>query len=182
MLVSVLGLSGSAQTIRIYNLAHLNPADLYSAARNTVEIFGRAGVHIDWTQGDPEDLEAHSLDLIVCSLAPVHDEIRLRIIEKAPPGFQRTALGFALPCARFGAHATIFADRVMAVSEHLGVPFSTALGHGMAHELGHVLLRTEGHTSTGIMRAKWDGRDWQNAATFGLVFDEKQSASLRGGQ
>lgn len=169
------------QVVRIYDLAHLQPADLASAMSAATEIFARVGVRIDWTRGAPDEIEAHSLDLIACHETTLRQpEIRLRIIGKAPPGFQPAALGFALPCARFGVDATIFADRVMAVSRHLTLPFPAALGHAMAHELGHLFLGSGEHTPAGIMRAKWDSRDWRRVATSGLTFDATQAAGLRG--
>ena len=77
---------------------------------------------------------------------------------------------------------TIYADRVKAVSRNVQVQFPIALGHALAHELGHVLMRSDEHAPAGIMRATWRQADWRRVATSGLTFDARQAAGLRGGR
>ena len=66
-------------------------------------------------------------------------------------------LGFAVvePSTGDGVMATIFLDRVQAVAQRAGVPPAALLGRAIAHEVGHLLLATNAHSSTGLMREVW---------------------------
>jgi hypothetical protein len=52
------------------------------------------------------------------------------------------------------------------------------LGHGMAHELGHLLLGTNSHSSSGLMRAHWTGEDLAMASKGNLRFSQEQSLRI----
>ena len=56
------------------------------------------------------------------------------------------------------------------------------LGHAIAHEVGHVLLGTNGHSVGGLMRARWGRAEWQTVAAAHLAIApadaEKMAASL----
>lgn len=53
------------------------------------------------------------------------------------------------------------------------------LGHAMAHEIGHVLLNLASHSPKGLMRANWDQKDLQSAATGQLLFTPEQAELIR---
>jgi hypothetical protein len=53
------------------------------------------------------------------------------------------------------------------------------LGHAMAHEIGHVLIRTTEHSPDGIMKARWGKADYQRAAMGLLEFTPSQRATIR---
>jgi hypothetical protein len=75
--------------------------------------------------------------------------------------------------------ASVFHDRVKQLAEGGMVSHCQALGHAMAHEIGHLLLGTAEHTSRGIMRARWEREDLRDAARRCLVFDAQQAQRLR---
>ena len=109
--------------------------------------------------------------------------VRLRILPQAPAGLPAQALGFSLPCARSGVQVTILADRVATVSETAGPTFGRVLGYAMAHEVGHVLLQSDTHTTAGLMKGIWSKSDWQRAAVSVVSFslaEARQIAALRG--
>ena len=58
-------------------------------------------------------------------------------------------LGFAEPGASV---ATILYDRVVSYARHYHVKREVLLGYVMAHELGHLLLPRNSHSSEGVMR------------------------------
>ena len=66
-------------------------------------------------------------------------------------------------------------DRVLeqAKSGNLSVPVT--LGHAMAHEPGHLLMPSAGHTSSGLMRGKWSPSDFLLAAQGKLHFTSQQA-------
>jgi hypothetical protein len=48
------------------------------------------------------------------------------------------------------------------------------LGHGMVHEIGHVLLHMESHSPQGIMQASWDRGAMQDMAAGTLTFSREE--------
>jgi hypothetical protein len=54
-----------------------------------------------------------------------------------------------------GTLATVFSDRVAWLAESSAVPRSTVLGRAVAHEVGHLLIGTNEHSESGLMRAVW---------------------------
>jgi hypothetical protein len=53
------------------------------------------------------------------------------------------------------------------------------LGHFMAHELGHLLLPQYSHSSTGLMRARWNRDDLERAQHGQLRFTPEQARLIR---
>jgi hypothetical protein len=56
---------------------------------------------------------------------------------------------------------------------------SQILGHAIAHEIGHVLLRQEFHSRAGLMRAVWDREDLQGMTEGSLGFSLDEARELR---
>ena len=54
------------------------------------------------------------------------------------------------------------------------------LACAIAHELGHLLLPTAGHSDLGLMRAWWDRDDFGRAERGQLRFSAEEAALLRG--
>src|SRR5262249_17293735 len=102
-----------------------------------------------------------------------------RIIRQAPPGIDETALGFALPCAIHMPSIAVFADRIEAIAQQTTGMYSQLLAHVIAHELGHVLLRSGEHAKNGIMRARWDRADWRLVSAGILRFTPDQRERMR---
>jgi hypothetical protein len=55
----------------------------------------------------------------------------------------------------------------------------TILGHVMVHEIGHLLLGTNSHSASGIMRAQWRNAELLSAGKGALVFAPAQSRRMR---
>jgi hypothetical protein len=53
------------------------------------------------------------------------------------------------------------------------------LGHGIAHEIGHLLLGTQRHSSSGLMQAHWDARELRLAVSGLLNFSARQAEAIR---
>ncbi len=152
--------------IRVYDAAGNAPDVRAAAIRTAAAVIQDAGLAIDWRDCSREGSRGF------CHNAPGVRNLVVRIMPSVPPG-QAAAegfpaadgekslldleLGFAVVDAgtRSGAMATIFHDRVRAVSQRVRIDFSALLGRAIAHEIGHLLLRTAGHGSSGLMRAVW---------------------------
>jgi len=80
---------------------------------------------------------------------------------------------------RRGRLAYVFYHRIEQVSNAFNVDSALILAHAIAHEIGHLLLPTSGHTSTGLMRASWDRHDLQDATQGALGFSPQQADLIR---
>ena len=91
-------------------------------------------------------------------------------------------LGFALVDVDAGAGllATVYADRVRVVAQSAGVDEAELLGRAMAHEVGHLLLGTNGHAAHGLMRASWSSVDLRGHRVQ-WFFNGKEGEAMRSG-
>lgn len=151
--------------IRVYDAAGNAPDVRAAAIRTAAAVIQDAGLVIDWRDCSREGSRGF------CHNAPGMRNLVVRIMPSVTPGHAAAAglaadgeksmldleLGFAVVDAGTlsGAMATIFNERVRAVSQRVRIDFSALLGRAIAHEIGHLLLRTAGHSSSGLMRAVW---------------------------
>jgi hypothetical protein len=95
--------------------------------------------------------------------------------------FSKTAMGIAVLTAVFSGHAAVFLSRVRQTAESepgiIGMP--ELLGHVMAHEIGHLLLRSSAHSSEGLMRADFRPSDLKKAAQRRLRFTLEQTSLIQ---
>ncbi len=177
------GCSEAKITVSVYNLARVPRGTLAHSERLATEIFKSAGITTEWTTVPVWDgtdlLTDFSASPANGCTEPLHsDTVRVQILPYAPPGFSIQALGYSLPCAERGIQVTIYADRVEAVSQHSLAAFYRVLGHALAHEVGHVLLRSSVHESDGIMKGVWSRNDWQRAAVTTVRFSPDEAKRM----
>ena len=75
--------------------------------------------------------------------------------------------------------ATVYADRVASVARGAGIDSRRVLGLAIAHEIGHVLLNSNTHAVSGLMRADWSRNDLRRADPAAWYFLEPESADIR---
>jgi hypothetical protein len=157
---------------------------LLDAERVSAEIFSGAGIRTEWMVVPA----SNQMDLLTdfsttpesgCAQPLSSLTVRVQILAHAPPGFSPQALGYSLPCARRGIQVTLYADRIEAVTQHALASCYRVLGHALAHEVGHVLLRSPAHEHGGIMKAVWSPGDWQRAAVAVLGFSSDQATRIQ---
>jgi hypothetical protein len=75
-------------------------------------------------------------------------------------GLGGDVFGYALLPADggFGLAAAVYADRIQELPDG-GECAGVILGRVIAHELGHLLLGRNGHSTTGIMHTPWRSQD-----------------------
>jgi len=163
--------------VRVYNTARVSSDTLRAAETNAEYVFSRAGVRTQWidcsaTTGPPVVSN-------ICHQPLSSAEVVVRLIRKADAPkthFDGEVLGFASAVgSERGAYTTVFCDAVAAAeSSESGLRLS--LGHAIAHELGHLFLRSNEHSTTGVMRATWGQHDRLLAASNRVLFlpDQKK--------
>jgi len=55
----------------------------------------------------------------------------------------------------------VFGDRIYASVRHLGIGAAPLLGRVLAHEVTHLLIGTQTHSTSGLMRATWSDSSLQ---------------------
>ena len=155
--------------IRTYDSAGLVAADVESAVATATAILGASGLATIWHACEVSFVRdrAHP-----CAAPLRPNEIAVRIVRLTTDAEYRgeLSLGYSLvdTVTRSGSLATIYLDRVAWLSEAAGVDRRLVLGRALAHEVGHLLLGTNAHSESGLMRAVWScdalkrnvGRDW----------------------
>jgi hypothetical protein len=154
--------------IRLYGIPALPSGNGDTALNEARIILEDAGLAPEWIPCAPAPSAAAR-----CAV-PLHGtELAVRIVaapeERAVLG--RLPMGYSLVDARTrtGSLATVFVNRVAWLAEEGRADASTLLGRALAHEIGHLLLGTNEHTQSGLMRAIWSresvrqsrGGDWR---------------------
>ena len=171
--------SGADVTVSVYDFARVGPKTLRQAEQLAADVFVSAGIVARLTTAISADRRVLGSDFSApsvggCTQLPLPAIIRAQILPHAPPGFAPHALGYSLPCAQQGAQITVYADRMEAVSHAGYAAFYGVLGHSLAHELGHVLLRSNAHDPSGLMKDVWTQTDWQRASVFVVRFSSRR--------
>ena len=78
-----------------------------------------------------------------------------------------------------GHYAYVSYERVEAASRRGGAWAYQILGYVAAHELGHLLLDSDAHSSSGIMRRELEEGNPQDAALGGLSFTAREVQKIR---
>jgi hypothetical protein len=168
--VLFVGAIGAAQplTVIVHNYAGVGISVLERAEREAGRILGTAGAEINWLNC-PNGVEVSPQ----CRRPPASTELVLDLLPAGATrrGVSKGGLGYAIPPAPgfFGSYAGVLYDRVERLRTP-GVRKSVLLGHAIAHELGHLLLRAGWHAPSGIMVSEWHRKELRAAAQGNLVF------------
>ncbi len=152
--------------IRVYDAAGNAPDVRAAAIRIAAAVIQDAGLAVDWrdcSRGGSHGPchNAHGVRNLVVRIMPAVSTAAsgadASSTSDGEKGSLDLELGFAVVDAgtRAGAMATIFHDRVRSVAQRVRIDYGTLLGRAIAHEIGHLLLRTAGHSANGLMRAVW---------------------------
>ena len=146
-------------TVRTYNTYKVSQKELSDAIDAAGDLLASIGVDVSWRECRiGSGFSERPLD--PCSDPLAVDELLMRIV-RAPRGLRDVdELGFSYvdSVRRTGALATVFADRVHALTSRGDIRAGTLLGRAMAHEMGHLLLGTTDHSPDGLMRQRWTVR------------------------
>jgi hypothetical protein len=126
--------------------ACLNPGAnanmMYRGQATAAQILKQAGVRLEWRGDESTCAGGRGLVVTVSRATPVDQH----------PG----ALAYAQPFER--THVVLFYDRVLTAASPAVTPY--LLGHVLAHEIVHMLQGVEQHSASGVMKARWDNRDY----------------------
>jgi hypothetical protein len=153
--------------LHVTNYAALSREILDAASARVAMVYQLIGVRTVWVDGEVSPAQRQDGRLHFTVLLLSRDMAERKI---SAEGLKDGVLGQAhAPSGR----ASIFCDRIATMP---GAPtyFANPLGDVIAHEVGHLLLRTNSHSPSGIMRAHANVR-----ALHLQSFDKTQARAIR---
>ena len=164
-------------TVRVYDYAHVGRGTLMAAEKQADFIFRKVSLTMRWcnlTTDSPQSMVDSS-----CGLPAGSARLDVRIVSriKAEPGATAdSTMGFAM-----GSSATVSYHWTKAADPKGNALTADILACVIAHEIGHLLLGSDSHSPTGIMKGKWSKEELQGAGWGRLVFTPQQGGIIRAG-
>lgn len=164
-----------ALTIQVYNYRHVPTRLLVLAEREAGEVLEKAGLQVTW-QDCPAPTSAISIES--CGNDDRSDRVTLVVVAGPKQNLMLdTISGVALPPSLVG----VFYDYLPHLPKFNDSPENNAVVMGcvMAHEIGHLLLGSRGHSISGIMQGAWGVEQLSRALMGQLVFLKEESEMMK---
>jgi hypothetical protein len=167
-------------SVRIYDSAGVLAGNRARAFKRAGDILARADLSIDWRDCPAGGVLARG----ACAAAPGSGELVVRLVRSPKDDPNPRALGNALidTATGSGTLATVFVDRVTAISQQGRLDTWSTVGGVMAHEIGHLLLGSNSHSDTGLMREIWSLKDLTRNRPDDWLFSAAQREELHSGR
>jgi hypothetical protein len=165
-------------TVFVYNDASVPAAVLQRAERRAGSIFAHANFDVVWVHcphaGTGEDVKT-------CDRIDLPEHLALRIIPNSTSSTRDAVFGIAfLSPDGAGKYSDVFWKRAEDLHTASNLDLGSVLGSVMAHEMGHLLLGSNAHAGSGIMRAHWEGEELRRIAMGTLLFTPQQAKLMHG--
>jgi len=138
------------------------PISAIQAQEIAGRVFARIGVALDWRRA--------------CRNCPA-EAIVVAVTTNTPNGLLPGALAYSLPYE--GTHIGVFFDRVHERALHQIDLERDLLAHVLVHEITHILKGTDGHSDSGVMKARWDQKDYDRMRGDRLAFTPADVTLIR---
>lgn len=175
------GIAGASDSnltfeVRVYSYSQASAAMVAGAEREAGRIFGVAGIRVIWQDCGTLDPANYSQSPCQKFRGPAYIELRI-LPQPIRNMFQDDPLGFAIAPAM----ADVYYRKAMLFVGGEGSAFAgqTILGCVVAHEIGHLLLGSNSHSDSGIMRARWEREDMQPRLMARRLFTSGQGKVIR---
>jgi hypothetical protein len=141
---------------RIHDYAGLSPSILNGTEAQAVRVFRHIGVRTQWEAARCADTRRCSDGGAITYLPIVYVNILPAAMASALD-LSKGATGYCVPSSLNGyPHiVNVLYGRAEELARDGPASLDQLLGYVMAHEIGHLLLGSAPHSSTGIMRAHW---------------------------
>jgi hypothetical protein len=181
--VSLAAVIPDSLIIRVYDNAGILAGDRARAISRAREILTRAQLDIEFRDCPARGDKAPA----VCTVPPRPGELIVRLVRGAgatnsddAPDTGR-ALGSSLidTATGTGTLATVFVDRIEGMANQARADRWGIVGRVMAHEIGHLLLGSNAHSRTGLMREIWTLAELTRNRAQDWMFSSAQREMLR---
>jgi len=167
----------SRVAVFIYSDVRVPSETLNRAQHQVAKVFARAGVDIMWF-----NCTVHATIGSQPRCEPVDhpNSLILRITDHAATATSDSAFGVAfLGAGGIGQYGDVFWNRVEELRSRSGVDDGAVLGSVLAHEMGHLLLGSNAHSISGIMKPRWNAAELRAIAEGSLMFLPEQEQRMR---
>lgn len=165
----------STIVVRVYSEVALSNKVLSLAEGEGARIFQQAKVATVWVNCGSSFTATDSR----CHDTPDRKHLVLRIVPKALSAAD-SIFGMAFLVGGGGVYGDVFFDSIEALHRDCGASIARVLGHVMAHEVGHLLLGSNSHSSVGIMCPSWHSEQLRMVGMGTLFFTPQQARTMRG--
>jgi hypothetical protein len=164
--------------VRVYDSGMMPAADQTVALRAAAGVLAAAGIDVTWMRC-AEDASVASA--CATPLGPTDLSVRFVRLPAAPSARGQLQLGYSLVNmdAHDGKLATVYVDRVQWLATQAGADSEVLLGFATAHEIGHLLLGTNAHGRSGLMRAVWSRTELQHADANDWLFSRGEASKMQ---
>ena len=166
--------------VRVYDAGVMPAADQTVALRAAAGVLAAAGIDVTWLHCGGDALGTNPAPCLA-PLAPAELSVRFVRLAGTPSSRGQLQLGYSLVDTRIGEGtlATVFVDRVHWLAVQAGADTAVLLGFATAHEIGHLLLGTNAHGASGLMRAVWSRAELQHAEVNAWLFSRGEGLKMR---
>jgi len=158
---------------RIYNTARMAPTLTALALDVATRVMIAGAIGVAWKNCDMPD---------VCATVPRRGFVirlvrsRDEVADGAPFVLGEASIDLR---EQAGLLATIYVNRVERMAALAEADTASLLGRAIAHELGHLLLATNAHSSRGLMRAQWTQGELRRNQIADWVLAREDAAAIR---
>ncbi len=169
-------------TLLVYKYSDFSTRQIRDTKAWVVLILDNAGIRTKWLDCRPRS-EKQKLSP-ACGQPPGPSQLVVRLVDRpatSKPVASRTTLGHSFAAEDGGSYAMVYCAPIALFASGDKSSEAAYLGHAIAHEIGHLLLGPNAHSSSGIMMAHWGKKELRQIATGqqGLLFSKEQAKRLR---
>jgi hypothetical protein len=166
---------GAQLNVSVYNDAGVAPPMLNKAEFVAATVLARAGIHVTWEKCSAPGTSAYS-----CDHPDIGRQLSVRITPTTIHSMQASIFGVAfLSLEGKGRYADVFYSRVLQLHDDNKTSLPDVLGCVMAHELGHLLLGSNAHSTAGIMQRQWQAAELNQLQKGALLFTHEQAIKMQ---
>jgi hypothetical protein len=136
-----------------------------AAVERTTRMFAAIGIRLEWNYQSAESAQ---------------DAVAIQVRFVKDVAGHPNAMAFSNPFDPAPV-ITVMYDRIVAATPRGQVTNSAVLAHVLAHEIGHILQRTNAHSPEGIMKTNWQRDEFSRMAYRPLTFLPADADMMRRG-
>src|SRR6266481_2510356 len=163
-------------TVSVFNDAGVEPSVWSQAQSRATEIMRHSGISLNWLDcGSP----ASRMPDPNCSAISYPTHLSVRVVLKISPVKGHIFGQTFQDAAGEGNYALVYYASIKAFRAATAVPAGDLLACVVVHELGHLLLGTASHSSTGLMSAVWQDPELRQVVRGNLLFTGDEGEHIR---
>ena len=171
--------SGVVLPVLVYNYAKVPPDALRNAQRHVGRIFLETGVAFEWHECRVNISAPQKDPYCARGLRPADLVLKILPQSRARAFSVGKDVAGLVPPGEMVSDAYVFYDRLRDIARRESADVAVLLGSIIAHEFGHLLTGSAGHSDGGMMRAEWTVNSLAHASQPETQFSAEQHQQVR---